>query len=146
MVLNTASGVVVGTVVTENWYGWANLTADGTRVVVVSGEAVASELVILDAATGTQVSASPLPGGVVGPAHLSADGKLAAVTVTSGGSAEVSVYDTTTGDQIGLTFTITGLTSAVAQINRDGTSVVLATTTDDSNFVNTTTASTLLIT
>ena len=146
MVLDTATGGVLGSVVTVGRYGWAEFTADGTRVVVVSPAADAGNMTILDAATGAEVADADLPGGAVAPAQLSFDGTLGVITTTSGDSTKVVVVDTATGAQIGQTFTVTGLTNTAARVSRDGASVVLATSTGNGGAGYTTKVSTLAIT
>lgn len=130
-VIDTATGKQVGRTFTTtgNDPAVVQLTADGSRVMVISS-ASATRVAVLDTRTGAQVGSTvTLTGG--GSAQLTGDGSRALITATAYSpftrtrTTRVAVFNTTTGTRVGSTFTLTGGGSAV--VSPDNTRALLFT-------------------
>jgi Tol biopolymer transport system component len=127
--LSLAGGWVAGSGLTST----AQASADGGRVLIVAntdngGGQYTTNAVVVDTATGAQVSAVTTTGDQPAGMQMNSDGTRVVVTSVTGGATTVSVLDALTGAQVGDSLTLTGSASGQPQLSADGTRAVITTT------------------
>ncbi|MGJ6126467.1 Ig-like domain-containing protein [Mycolicibacterium sp. Y3] len=138
MVIDLTAGTQVGSTLSLDG-GWvagsglvstAQSSSDGARVLIVAntdngdGQFTTSAIVI-DTATGTQVSAVGSTADQPAGMQLNSDGTRVVVTSVTAGVTTVSVRDALTGAQVGDSLTLAGSAAGQPQLSADGTRVVV---------------------
>ncbi|ULE33674.1 Ig-like domain-containing protein [Mycobacterium sp. IDR2000157661] len=149
-VIDTDTGSQVGSTTTvagyaySGSYGDVQLTADGTRAVVIGeiydttpgARSRTSSVAVIDVVTGEQVGTAVTLSGVAAPPKFFADDTRAIITAereiyvdglrTYTYTTTIALIDVTTGNQIGSTATVSGATSKTL-LNADETRLVQVT-------------------
>jgi hypothetical protein len=82
-VIETTTGMQVGTTLALTGYGYSLLSANGTRALITTDGPTGAQVAVINIATGTQAGTTlTLTGGLRGFPWLSADGTRALITTT----------------------------------------------------------------
>ncbi|MCV7252575.1 hypothetical protein H7J86_10415 [Mycobacterium hackensackense] len=138
MVIDLITGTQVGSTLSLDG-GWvagsglvstAQSSSDGARVLIVANTdngdgQFTTSAVVIDTATGTQVSALGSTADQPAGMQLNSDGTRVVVTSVTAGVTTVSVRDALTGAPVGDSLTLAGSAAGQPQLSADGTRVVV---------------------